>query len=200
MRFDGGSCEEEMIGLFLRSEISSARWRPRLIEIINELKCPVSLLEEPDFTRSEHNQLRSRVLARFRGYGEDRALFAPYPAGVDWQWVVLDRGDLSRLKYMEYDYWDTLSNGSRRPVDAAHTIHSGIEVFGVSNQGFLACAEAVRSGVLLPEPILVAPDLNGDLVILEGHVRITAYALAGADVPQHIRALLGLSPGFASWL
>ncbi len=200
MRFDGVSCEEEMVGLFLKSEISSLRWRPRLLEILQELECPVSLLDEPDVTRGEHNELRARVLTRFRGYGENRDLFEDYPADVAWHWVLLDCNELSRIKYVDYSYWNLLSGGSRSPNDAAKTIRNGTEIYGVSNQYSLEGAEAVRCGVVFAEPILVAPDPDGDLVILEGHSRITAYALAGEDAPRVIRALLGISPGFASWL
>lgn len=200
MLIERASCEAEMVGLFLKSEIGSARWRPRLLEILDDLQCPVGLLEEPDITRNEHNTLRAKVLACFRGYGENRKLFEAYPAGINWQWVLLDREELSRTKYVDYSYWNELSGGSRRPGDAALTIRQGIEVFGVSNRAFLAGVEAVRNGTVFAEPILVAPDPTGDLVILEGHVRLTIYALAGKDAPQTIRALLGLSPGFALWL
>lgn len=200
MRFDGVSCEEEMVGLFLKSEIGSPRWRPRLLEILQELECPVSLLEEPDIARNEHNELRASVLARFRGYGENRDLFEGYPANVAWHWILLDRNELKRIKYVDYSYWNFLSGGSRRPTDAAQTIRKGTEIYGVSNQPSLEGAEAVRCGAVFEAPILVAPDPDGDLVILEGHGRMTVYALAGEDAPHVIRALLGISPGFASWL
>ena len=200
MQFEQTSCEEEMVGLFLRSEISSVRWRPRLLEILHELNCPVSLLEEPDVTRKEHNELRVRALARFRGYGQNRDLFENYPASIAWHWVLLDREELGRTKYVDYSYWNLLTRGSRRPMDAVQTIRNGTAIYGVSNQGFLEGAEAVRQGVIFVEPILVAPDPGGDLVILEGHARITAYALAGEDAPQQIRVLLGLAPGFSAWL
>ena len=200
MQFEQTSCEEEMVSLFLRSEIGSVRWRARLLEILHELKCPVSLLEEPDITRKEHNDLRVKVLARFRGYGQNRDLFENYPASIAWHWVLLDREELERIKYVDYSYWNLLTRGSRRPMDAVQTIRNGTEIYGVSNRGFLEGAEAVRHGVIFVEPILVAPDPGGDLVILEGHARITCYALAGEDAPQHIRALLGLSSGFTAWL
>ena len=200
MEFVGTSSEEEMVSLFLKSEIGSNRWRPRLLEILHELKCPVALLEEPDITRNEHNELRARVLTRFRGYGENRALFADYPTGINWQWVLLNREELSRIKYVDYDYWNALTVGSRHPTDAAQTIRKGVEIYGVSNRGFLEGAEAMRHGAEFVEPILVAPDPAEDLVILEGHVRFTVYALLGKDAPQPIRALLGLSTGFTSWL
>ena len=200
MQFEQTSSEEEMVSLFLRSEIGSVRWRTSLLEILHELKCPVSLLEEPDITRKEHNELRVRVLAHFRGYGQNRDLFEDYPASIAWHWVLLDREELGRIRYVDYSYSNLLTRGSRLPMDAAQTIRNGTEIYGVSNRGFLEGAEAVRHGVIFVEPILVAPDPGGDLVILEGHGRITAYALAGEDAPQQIRALLGLSPGFSAWL
>ena len=164
------------------------------------MECPVSLLEEPDITRAADNELRAGVLARFRGYGEDRDLFEGYPASIAWHWILLDRHELSRIKYVDYSYWNLLSGGLRRPIDAARTIRDGTEIYGVSNQPFLEGAEAVRHGTVFEAPILVAPDPDGDLVILEGHGRMTVYALAGEDAPDVIRALLGISPGFASWL
>lgn len=200
MRLVGTSCEEEMVGLFLKAEIGSLRWRPRLLEILQELECPLSLLEEPDITRNAHNELRAGVLARFRGYGENRKLFEDYPADIAWHWILLDRDELGRVKYVDYCYWNLLSGGSRRPLDAAQTIRDGTEVYRVSNRGFLDGAEAVRNGAVFEPPILVAPDPDGDLVILEGHGRMTAYALAGEDAPDVIRAMLGISSGFASWL
>ena len=200
MRFERASSEEEMVSLFLRAEIGSKRWRPRLLEILHELKCPVSLLEETSVTRKDHNELRAEVLSRFRGYGHNRDLFEDYPPNIAWHWVVLDREELGRMKYVDYSYWNLLSGGSRRPMDAVHTIRNGTEIYGVSNQASLDGLEAVRQGITFLEPILVAPDPNGDLVILEGHGRMTIYALAGEDAPQQIRALLGLAPGFDAWL
>jgi hypothetical protein len=37
------------------------------------------------------------------------------------------------------------------------------------------------------------------LVLLEGHVRLTAYALAGGWAPDEIGVLLGTSPRMAEW-
>ena len=194
------SSEEEMVALFLKTEFDSSRWRPHLLRVADDAECPTELLECPDTTRRADNGFRAKVLARFRGYGENRDLFEGYPSGVEWFWVLLDYADLNRIKYVEYSYWNELTGGSRRPMDAAATIREGIEVFGVSNEGFLSTATALSDGVKFPEPILVAPKAAGDLIILEGHVRITAYALAGSDAPYPIHALLGLASGFSSWL
>ena len=194
------SSEEEMVALFLKTEIDSARWRPKLLRVADDLECPIEILKYPDTTVSADNRLRAKVLARFRGYGEDRDLFESYPDEVVWHWVMLDHMDLNRTKYVNYSYWNELTDGSRRPMDAAATIREGIEVFGVSNEGFLKSAAALRNGAKFPEPILLAPKAAGDLIILEGHVRITAYALAGSDAPYPMLALLGLASGFSSWL
>jgi len=189
-----------MIALFLKAEIGSNRWRSQLLTILDDLKCPVEWLENPDITRYEHNERRALVLAQFRGYGKNRDIFENYPVNVNWQWVSLDRTELVRTRYVDYSYWNEISGGSRCPVDAVETIRKGIEVYGVSNRGFWEGVRAVRRGIVWSGPILVAPDPDGALVILEGHVRFTIYALAGKDAPQEIRSLLGLSPEFASWL
>ena len=48
----------------------------------------------------------------------------------------------------------------------------------------------------MPEPILVTAGPDDPVVVLEGHVRVTAYALAGIAVGE---ALLGTSPAMRRW-
>ena len=75
----------------------------------------------------------------------------------------------------------------------------GVKVYGVINAPFLEAAEAVRYGKIFPEIILVSKDLSSEVVVLEGHQRLTACVLAGQKAPEAYRALLGLSPSLAEW-
>jgi hypothetical protein len=44
---------------------------------------------------------------------------------VDWYHGVLQPDTLSRVRFIDYSYWNELSGGSRRPVDVLPTLRSG---------------------------------------------------------------------------
>lgn len=100
------------------------------------------------------------------------------------------------MRYIDYSYWNELSGGSRLPVDAAGRIREGVRVFGISNQRFLDAADAVARGERFPPLILAGPHYD-DLVCLEGHLRLTGYALAG--FPVEVECLIGTAPTMGRW-
>jgi hypothetical protein len=52
----------------------------------------------------------------------------------------------------------------------------------------------------LPDRIITAPGLGGDdLVVLEGHVRLTAFMLARDQLPPELEVLVGSSPATTRW-
>ena len=64
---------------------------------------------------------------------------------------------------------------------------------------FFALARALRSGITLPELIVVSAGKNSGIVVLEGHVRLTAYALVPEAVPAELPVILGTSYDMAQW-
>jgi hypothetical protein len=124
-------------------------------------------------------------------------------AGVEWRehLHLIHRetplpDELARVRYIEYPYWNELSAGSRLPGDAAKRIQSGIRVFGVSNRRFVAAARAVRRGQRF-SPLILAGPRRDALVCLEGHLRLTAHALAG--FPVEVECLVGTARAMAGW-
>jgi hypothetical protein len=55
----------------------------------------------------------------------------------------------------------------------------------VSNGGFWYMADALAKGASFPELILVGADEHAPLVLLEGHVRLTAYFLQPVAYRHH---------------
>ena len=106
---------------------------------------------------------------------------------------------LWQVKYIDYDYWVELSKGSRLATDAVRTISAGEVIFEVPNDGFLALANALRRGAIFPELIIVCAGEDSDLVVLEGHMRLTAYALVPEVVPAELPVVLGTSPDMVHW-
>ena len=103
------------------------------------------------------------------------------------------------VTYIDYSYWNEISNGTRLPTEAAKTIRSGRPIFEMSTEGFLRIAVALRRGATFSELILVRAAVGSDIVVLEGHVRLTVYALVPELIPSQVIALLGTSPDFKGW-
>jgi hypothetical protein len=101
------------------------------------------------------------------------------------------------VRYLNDDYWTVLSGGSRLATDAAIRIRQGIEAFGVGNGGFWFLADALAAGAVFPELILLGAEEDAPLVVLEGHARLTAYALRPECLPPTLPVLVGYAPGLA---
>jgi hypothetical protein len=100
------------------------------------------------------------------------------------------------VRYQNYSYWVELSGRSRRPSDAATRIKAGLRAFDVPDEPFFDAAEALAGGTRFPPLILVGAEPD-DLVCLEGHLRLTAYALAG--FPAAVECLIGTAPDMGHW-
>jgi hypothetical protein len=195
----GPSSEAEMIATFLQAECSSERWGQAIAAALRRRDADIGLVTSPVLGDAEENAVRQAILDETRGYGRREGLFAGFPAAVRWQRVRLTGDELAAVRYIDYDYWVELSGGSRRPADAAERIRRDIRVFGVANDGFLDAAEALRAGARWPELIVVSAVADGGDVVLEGHVRLTACALAPETVPGETEVLRGVSPRLADW-
>jgi hypothetical protein len=68
--------------------------------------------------------------------------------------------------------------------------------FGVASDWALGMAEAVADGARFPPLILVTSGLgsDGELVVLEGHARLTALLLCPDLLPPELEVLVGASP------
>jgi hypothetical protein len=90
------------------------------------------------------------------------------------------------VRYLDWDYWVEVTAGTRRSVDAIPRIgHS---------PNCRELAAEVAAGQLPPELILVGRPGGRDLVVLEGHVRLTALVMAVEHLPAELTVLLGTAP------
>jgi len=191
--------EDEMVALFLRTEISAVRFRASLLEHLKQAGLPERILTEPNLSDPAENRARKDLLARHRGYSRGEDFFEGFPANVRWEWEALTPDEVARVKYIDYSYWVELSGGSRLPADAAPRIRAGSAPFGVSSEWALSFAEAIIAGADVPPMILVAPHEGADLVVVEGHARLTAYMLRPEVLPAELLALVGYSPDIVQW-
>ena len=192
MRMIRPSTEAEMVAVFLRGELDSERFGQRLRETIDE-----RLLLGPDLDDEGENAVRRTALTTLRGYETRQGLFHGFPPDVHWERAALTPDEVLAVRYIEYDYWVELSGGTRLPLDAADRIRAGITVFRVPNDGFFELADALGTRQL-SELIVVGGD-GSQLVVLEGHARLTAYALRPEALPPELEVLLGRSQGIVEW-
>jgi hypothetical protein len=113
--------------------------------------------------------------------------------------MAITPAELATVRYIDYDYWVELSGGTRLAADAAPRIRAGVAPFGVSSDWALGMAREVARGARFPPLILVTTEPGGDLVVLEGHARLTAYMLARDRLPPELEVLVGSSPAMTRW-
>ena len=193
------SSEPEMVALFLRTELPAARSRDDLRALLEQARLSEPVITNPDLHDDAENQARLRLLTRHRGYGTRTELFDGFPYDVRWQWMAITPAELARVRYIDYDYWVELSGGTRLAVDAAPRIRAGVAPFGVPSDWALGMAQAVAGGARFPPLILVTSGPGGDLVVLEGHARLTAFMLARDRLPPEPEVLVGSSPAMTRW-
>jgi len=170
--------ESEVISAFVRGERDSARWGEDVR----------ALLEK-------HSGDERAVLAEHRGWGQDIGLFDGFPDEVDWYRAVLERDEVLDILYIDWDWWLRITDGSRRPRDAAERIRAGL-VEGITAEEREPYAAAAATN---PELIIVRAGPDEPLVVLEGHARLTAYALYPEHLPGELGVYLGETPEMVRW-
>lgn len=188
-----------MIAEFLKAEINSKRFGKYLLEALKRCKSSKRIVESPRLYNKQENKLRKQILREYRGYSRNEGLFKNFPTKVNWERVSLSLDDLERVKYIDYEYWIELSGGSRLATDAVKNIKAGFVVFDQSNELFFEVAKVLRKRKTLPLLILVSTDKNGYVVILEGHLRLTAYLLEPESISAPVEAIIGYSRDFTKW-
>jgi hypothetical protein len=184
-----------MVAHFLRSEIDSARHGGAILDALRGVGQERRLIDEPDLGSEVENALRARVLGETRGYGRQEGIFSHVPDDAEWFRYELDREELSRVRYVDYSFWNVLSGDTRLAIEAAPKIRDGIVVFGQSTGWALELAREVERGATFPELILVGTGEGGPLTVLEGHARLTAYCLALEHVPEPLPVIVGFGVG-----
>jgi hypothetical protein len=190
--------EDEVIAVFLRGELDSDRYGEKLRELLGRDGLDVELLRRPNLANAVENSYRLRLLDEHRAYERREGLFLDFPQRVAWSRAAVSRDEVLDILFIDWDWWLTLSGGSRLPRDAARRIKDG-EVAGVSAEEHEPLAAAFRTGPRPPELIAVTAPGDSPLVLVEGHVRLTAYALFPDYLPQELEILVGVSDEITKW-
>ena len=176
-----------MIAVFLLAELESERFGDKLRRIMAR--------DGVNFDDADA-AYRRRLLEEHRAYERRDGLFGGFPFDVDWFRVALTRGEMLDILYIDWSWWLELSGGSRRPRDAARLIRAG-ELAGIT--AGVTAEEHEPFLTSTSELIAVTTPDRSRLVLVEGHVRLTAYALFPDHVPEELEILLGVSEDMPNW-
>lgn len=185
--------EDEVVAHFLKTEIESERFKQKILTYLETNNIQKTVIDKPNLEDANENKLRKKALIDLRV-----STFHNFPENVQWYKAVLDTQDIDRIKYIDYSYWNELSNNTRSPRIAAENVKKGKQIFDESNQGFIEAAKHLQNGGKFPEIILVAKNEKSEPVILEGHLRMTAHFLANHEIDQ-LEVIIGFSPDIAKW-
>lgn len=174
MKIVKDSSENEMLLCFLKGELSSKRFHKQLEETLNKLNLNQDIILNGDINSVLENNQRKEIMKLFRGYPIEE-LFYNFPQNIEWKYVKFDADDFNKIYYIDYDYWNELSNNTSKPIEAAKTIRNGIEVFGISNKAFIEGKANIKDIRL--KPIILLTCNEEKYLIIEGHSRMTVYGL-----------------------
>ena len=166
------SNEHEMIFEFLRGELGSNRFKEKLKDVLIKLDLNEDIIKKGNINNEEENQLRFKIMKKYRGY-PDEGLFKNFPKIDEWYLMRLSVSDIDKIYYIDYDYWNELSNNTSKPLEAVKVIKSGKEIYNVSNKPFLDGVEFLKGNSFPPIILITCNDER--YLIIEGNSRMTIY-------------------------
>ena len=191
--------EHEVTASLFKYNYSSFRFGEKLKAIIKEQGIDENIITNPDVQNEKKNMIREKLMRSFDGDGVDGYLSQDFPNNIQWKLVRLTKKDIQQIKYLNYSYWNELSNHKRYISEGVKTIKKGIEIFNQSNDIFFKAFKALKQGANFPPSILIAKDENSDLVAIDGHLRLTSYLFDSNYTPDEIDAYIGYSENLATW-
>ena len=192
--------EDEVIHAFLRSELNSPRFGAATRDALATV-AEIDLLTDPDFSSATANSARRAALAAARGWGTGEGLFAGFPDVLSWTHGMLEPTELDRLRFIDSSYWNELSGHTRRPDQVSATVADGLPtwVTDIGLEWILDLAEIIARRPHVSDLIVVGtPDL-AELVVLEGHARLTAIFVGGLQSQVTASAYVGTSVDISAW-
>jgi hypothetical protein len=164
--------EDEMLAVFVAGEVDSPRWGEEL-RALGDLG-PRQLLEET------------------RAYERREGLFFGFPHDIEWFRTLSPLNEVLDILYIDWDWWLRISGGTRSARDAARRVRAReFDAVTVEEHEPIARSRA---------PLIAVTDpARTRVVLVEGHARLTAYALFPELAPAEVELILGVSPHIAAW-
>ncbi len=188
MQIIRNSSPQEAVLSWLQAELNSKRFQIDLRASLKKFNAPQSLIIVPNLDDQQENALRYKILKEYRNWFNDDM------DSYDWSVIDLYLSDVEQLEYIDYSYWNELSDNTHKVKPAANNIRGGKVVFDVPNDNYWLVAKEMELGKYFAPIIILKDGTNLSSKIVEGHVRATGYALADKP-PKALRAIQGIMRG-----
>lgn len=199
-----------VVACWLRAELSSPRFRPRVAAALKRLCIPPRVIERPILTSPRENLQRQTILTRYRA-----DICDTLPSDTRWWRGAISAGEFRRLRVINYPTWTVLSQGTGRLAKAAHTI-AGEPVAVTRHSRWAHEARAVITHVremhdqrkvadIVKHHFIVMGRPGGKIwTILEGNKRGTALYLRCLlariePLPTSLQVFVGLTAKAFPW-
>ena len=169
------SNENEMLLEYLKCEVNSNRFSEKLEKTLAELNLSQNIILNANLDDESENQQRKLIMEKFREYPTGD-IFKNFPKHIKWQYVQFEEGDFDKIFFLNWPCWNKRTKNSGKPVDAAQNILKGIEFEDIPNEKFLSGLKYLENGNKF-KPIIAITCNSEKNVLIEGHSRVTVYAL-----------------------
>ncbi|MFQ5657984.1 MAG: hypothetical protein ACE5G5_10615 [Candidatus Methylomirabilales bacterium] len=192
-----------VVARWLKAELSSPRFRPRVLKALKRLNLPPRALERPILTSRRENLLRREALHLHR-----QDISGTFPRDTRWWRAAITRQLFRRLRVINYPTWTLLSRDTGLLSEAADTVARG-EIPPKARGRWAQEAHAVTSNVLEIQDrmnwagneaqlILMGRPKGKTWTILEGNKRATAlyircFLAKTGPFPRSLEVLVGLT-------
>src|SRR6516164_8511740 len=190
MRLLAPASEDDMVATFLVAEITSDQYGTQIGQILARLGQPRSIVAQPDTRDQAANAVRRQVLAAYRQYPAGD-VFTGMPADVRWHHAALTPAELATIRYIDDPYWTDFSGGTRLAADGARKL--GPWQYQPPWTTHRRIAENLRNGKPPPSVILLGEPRLTNLVVIEGHKRLTVLLACRQLLAAELEVLLGIT-------
>lgn len=104
--------EDAMVAAFLKEELHSTRFSDELRKAMRRHGVSETQITKPDITNEQDNAQLTKVLGEYRGYQQHREMFTDIPDKLAWYVAEISRNEIGNLQYVDYSYWNELTDQS----------------------------------------------------------------------------------------
>lgn len=192
-----------VVACWLKAELSSPRFRPRVVKALKRLRVPRRAVARPNVTNRRENLLRREALHSYR-----KDTWGILPRGTQWWRAAITSHEFRRLRVINYPTWTLLSCDTGR-LSVAAVVVARETVPPKARGRWAQEARTVITHVRETRDRLKGAEIQSQLIlmgrpggktwtIIEGNKRATAlyircFLTKTEAVPRSFQVFLGLT-------
>jgi hypothetical protein len=196
--------DDEVILAWLQAEIESPRfaqsYRALPWDTAKDTAYIKQIVKTADLGNQAENYIRKMKLALGRGFGLGRYIFTGLTNDIVWRRVRFTTDEIGQMLYANnVEGWRRLAPSLRvsEGAERVRDIQPGDDYVQI-----IALAKQIHDNDPPPPlaEIICLRRPDGDVSVMEGHSRATAFVMEAAKYPDGIEAYVGTGPSVANWM